>query len=259
MRRPSWRHPWLGVIVVVLTLSCGSSQTAAVQNPSPSPTKRYPPPGDLDPSTSPNAISVINIRAMRSVKQMEGLVRAFARVLPENVALEDVEWIAVDGPSAFDSPMHNITFVVERTSREPIVVRGTNSGFRVVAPPVAPAERELVRVRIHAPAKMLRVPFFAPPRTVDELSLEVEAHDDDGVNIHLREHCTNHAEAVKTAAALEWTIARLNRPTARALTRDLLRDAKPTLERDEVSLDVHANSEQLEAIAELAKALLLGP
>ena len=116
-----------------------------------------------------------------------------------------------------------------------------------------------MRISVRAPAKKLRVPYFRPPASVEQLALVVEARDDGGADIHLREHCVDAAEARNAAAALDDSIARVNGGPGRAITAGVLRDAKATIEGNDACLDVTADADQVEALVELALVMLQGP
>ena len=116
-----------------------------------------------------------------------------------------------------------------------------------------------MKIHVRAPRKIIRVPFFEPPETVEELSVVAETREDGGVDFRLCERSIDPAEAAKAAAALDAMVARLNRGGARALTQGMFADAKATVDGADARLDVKANPDQVEAIVELAVTLARGP
>lgn len=212
----------------------------------------------LDPAKSPNATTVFNVAALRSGERTARTLALLTPLLPQGETVDDVEWLAVDGPSPLASPTRNIVFIAKRSAALR-TVRGPQSGFSPVAPPKPPDTKELVTIHVRAPGKIIRVPFFEPPETVEALSVVAEARDDGGVDFHLRERATDPAEAAKAAASLDAMVARLNREGARALTQGMFADAKATVEGADARLDVKANPDQVEAIVELATTLARGP
>jgi hypothetical protein len=148
-------------------------------------------------------------------------------------------------------------FIAKR-SAELRTVRGPQSGFSTVAPPEPPDANELVKIHVRAPGKIIRVPFFELPETVEELSVVAEAREDGGVDFRLRERSIDPAEAAKAAAVLDAMVARLNRGGAWALTQGMFADAKATVEGADARLDCKANADQVDAIVELAVTLARG-
>ena len=247
----------MAMVMSVIACGCGSSSgRASAEYPAPAPAR--PRSDDLDPSKAPNVTSVFNVAALRSGNGTNPLLALFTRTLPSGVAIDDVDWLAVDGPGPLDSPTQNVVFVA-RPSAALLVIRGRESGFSEVAPPTPPRSKELLRIGVRAPAKKLRVPYFRPPASVEHLSLVVEARDDGGADIHVREHCADATEARNAAAALDGSIARVNGGPGRAITAGVLRDAKARVEGNDACLDVTADVDQVDALVELALVMLQGP
>lgn len=201
---------------------------------------------------------MFNVTALRAGQRTARTLVLLTAFLPQGQTADDVEWLAVDGPSPLASPSRNIVFIAKR-SGELRTVRGPQSGFATVAPPSPPEANELVRIQVRAPRRIIRVPFFEPPESVEELSLVAEAREDGGVDFRLRERSVDSAGAAKAVAALDAMIARLNAEGARALTQGAFADAKATVEGNDARLDVRANADQVETIVELAVTLARGP
>ncbi|MDB4945851.1 MAG: hypothetical protein JWP97_5385 [Labilithrix sp.] len=251
----------LAAWLVALSAGCGSSpaprepSSRASTEPAARPRRTSK---ALDPAKSPKATTVFNVAALRSGERTARTLLLLTPFLPQGETVDDVEWLAVDGPSPLASPTSNIVFIAKR-STELRTVRGPQSGFSTVAPPKPPDAKQLVTIHVRAPRKIIRVPFFEPPETVEELSIVVEATDDGGVDFHLRERSTDPANAAKAAASLDAMVARLNRGGARALTQGMFADAKATVEGNDALLDVRANPDQVEAIVEVSVTLARGP
>lgn len=244
---------------IALCVGCGPSPSAkepsATAQTTTSPRRRS---DALDPAKAPNATSVFNVTALRASTRTARTLSLLRVFLPEGESVDDVDWLAVDGPSPLASPTRNVIFIVKR-STEVRTVRGPRSGFTTVALPTPPVANELVRIDVRAPKRIIRVPFFEPPETVEELFVVAEAREDGGVDFRLRERCTDPTEAAKAAAALDGMVARLNRGGARALTQGMFADVKATVDGREARLDVGATPDQVEVIVELAVTLARGP
>ena len=125
----------LVMIMSVLTCGCGSSSGRASAE-YPAQARARPRSDDLDPSKAPNVTSVFNIAALRSGKGTSPLLALFTRTLPAGVAIDDVDWLAVDGPGPLDSPTQNVVFVARP------------SAALLVIPVARAASRRLLR-RLH--------------------------------------------------------------------------------------------------------------
>ena len=244
----------LSLALLTLVAGCGPA-SEPVRNV---PHAAGPPSDALDPNKAPHAWSTFNVDAIRAGKHTSRLVGLLRRALPPDVSIDDVSWLSVDGSWPLDRPSRNIAFIALRDA-DVVERRGAEVSNRVAARPTPPDAARLVDVRVRAPAKMLRIPFFEPPPSVDELTLAVDGREDGGATIRLIERCSDPKATEAARLSLERMVTRVKGTKTSALLLDLLANATVSVTGEGAVVDVSATGEQVEAAVELAMALLQGP
>jgi hypothetical protein len=123
--------------------------------------------------------------------------------------------------------------------------------------PRGPSPTEAMRLIVHNPSNQISIPGLKFPTSLKEIRLWIVPHEaDSSADVYGEGDCTDEAAAIDAAEKLTEVLKRQNSMAVRFATRGLLNNLAVVAEGSQISLHTHANAEQLEAVLQLAAAVL---